>query len=145
MADEGMFGGTVEAMQAAERTAEIAAQSAQIQASAQKLAASAGAGFHIEPEAAATLIKSCMTSIDELNSLQPHVLTVSQAPKLGKTPAATVVAPFTQQVATDAQGIGDAVRNLTKTLQDMITAYHNASTNYAETEAIIKASLPKSP
>ncbi|HEX4724399.1 MAG TPA: hypothetical protein VH333_17910 [Pseudonocardiaceae bacterium] len=145
MADEGLFGGIVAAMQTAERTAEIAAQSAQIQASAQQLATSAGSGFHIEPEAAATLIKSCMTSLDELNSLVGHVNTVGQAPQLGQTPAAVVVSPFTQQVATDPQGLGPAIQNLRQTLTDMIAAYHKASTNYAETEAIIQSSLPKAP
>lgn len=145
MADEGLYGGVVAAMQAAERTAEIAAQSAQIQASAQQLATSAGSGFHIEPEASATLIKSCMTSLDELNSIERHVKTIEQAPALGTTPAATVVAPFTQQVATDPQGMTQAILNLKATLQDMISAYQKASTNYAETEAIIQASLPKPP
>lgn len=145
MAGESLMDGVAQAVQDAARAAEIAVQSAQIQASAQKLAANAGSGFHIEPEAAATLIKSCMHSLDELNSLRPHVMTVSQAPKLGQTPGANVVAPFTQQVATDPQGIGQAITNLTQTLQDMIKAYRQASTNYAETESIIQSSLPKPP
>lgn len=145
MAGEGLIDGVAQAVQDAARSAEIAVQSAQIQVSAQKLATNAGSGFHIEPEAAATLIKSCMTSLDELNGLHSHVMTVSQAPKLGQTPGANVVAPFTQQVATDPQGIGQAITNLTQTLQDMIKAYHQASTNYAETEAIIRSSLPKPP
>lgn len=127
------------------RTAEIAAQSAQIQASAQQLSAAAGTGFHIEPQAAATLIKSCMTSLDELHGLQNHLDTVSQAPKLGQSPGAGVIGPFTQQVATDPQGIVLALQNLTQTLKDMMRAYQKASTNYAETEAIIQASLPKPP
>jgi hypothetical protein len=87
------------------RTTEIATQSAQIQASAQQLAAAAGTGFHIEPQAAAILIKSCMTSLDELNRLEPHIITISEAPKLGQTPGAEVISPFTQQVATDPRGI----------------------------------------
>jgi hypothetical protein len=127
------------------RTAEIAAQSAQIQASAQQLSAAAGTGFHIEPQAAATLIKSCMTSLDELNGLERHLVTISEAPKLGQTPGAAVISPFTQEVATDPQGIVLALQNLTQTLKDMILAYQKASTNYAETEAIIQASMPKAP
>ena len=145
MAGEDVISEVAQAMQAAERAADIAAQSAQIEASAQQLAGNAGSGFHIEPEAAATLVKSCMTALDELNGLRPHVLTVSQAPKLGTTPGAQVVAPFTQQVATDAEGISVAITNLTNTLQDMIAAYKKASTNYAETEALIQSSLPKAP
>jgi hypothetical protein len=133
------------AAQLVARSAEIATQSAQIQASAQQLSAAAGTGFHIEPQAAATLIKSCMTSLDEIHGLQNHLDTVSQAPKLGQTPGASVIGPFTQQVATDPQGIVLALQNLTQTLKDMIQAYQKASTNYAETEAIIQASLPKAP
>ena len=145
MAGESLMDGVAQAVQDAARAAEIAVQSAQIQASAQKLAANAGSGFHIEPEAAATLIKSCMHSLDELNSLGASVNVIIQAPKLGQTPGAQVVAPFTQSVATDAQGMRQAIQNLRQTLTDMIQAYHQASTNYAETEAIIKASLPSPP
>jgi hypothetical protein len=141
----GPDGLTAEAAQLEQRTVEIAAQSAQIQASAQQLSAAAGTSFHIEPQAAATLIKSCMTSLDEIHGLQNYLDTVSQAPKLGQSPVASVVGPFTQQVATDPQGIVLALQNLTQTLKDMIQAYQKASTNYAETEAIIQASLPKAP
>ncbi|HEX9336005.1 MAG TPA: hypothetical protein VF892_08965 [Pseudonocardiaceae bacterium] len=145
MADQGLFGGVAAAVEDAARAAEIAVQSAQIQASAQQLATSAGSGFHIEPEAAATLIKSCMHSLDELNDLVGHSKTIAQAPQLGQTPAAAVISPFTQQVATDPQGMVLAIENLRRTLTDMIAAYHKASTNYAETEAIIQSSLPKAP
>jgi hypothetical protein len=145
MAGDDVISEVTQAMRAAVQTAEIAAQSAQIQASAQQLASNAGSGFHIEPEAAATLIKSCMTSLDELNQLEHHVITVGQAPQLGRTPAAEVVSPFTQQVATDPRGIIPAIQNLRQTLTDMMAAYRKASTNYAETEAMVQASLPKSP
>lgn len=149
MADQSFLGAADQAIlaaaQAATTAAQVAAQSAQIQASAKQLSATAGTGFHITPEAAATLIKSCMHALDELNSLWRHTYTIKQAPQLGQTPAATVVAPFTQQVASDAQGMVPAIQNLRQTLTDMIAAYHKASTNYAETEAIIKSSLPKPP
>jgi hypothetical protein len=138
-------GQSADAAQLVARTTEIATRSAQIQASAQQLTAAAGTGFHIEPQAAATLIKSCMTSLDEIHGPQNYLDTVSQAPKLGQTPGASVIAPFTQQVATDPQGIVLALQNLTQTLKDMILAYQKASTNYAETEAIIQASMPKAP
>jgi hypothetical protein len=138
-------GGSAAPAEMQDRLAEISAESAQIKASAQNLSAAAGTGFHIEPQAAATLIKSCMTSLDELNTLQSHLTTVSLAPKLGESPGAQVIAPFTQQVATDPQGIVTALTNLRQTLTDMIQAYHKASTNYAETEAIIQASLPTPP
>jgi hypothetical protein len=68
-------------------------------------------------------------------------MTITQAPKLGQTPGAKVVAPFTQQVGADQQGMVPAINSLKKTLADMIRAYQKASTNYAETEAIIAQSL----
>jgi hypothetical protein len=66
---------------------------------------------------------------------------VSQAPKLGQTPGAKIVSPFTQQVGTDQHGMVPAIESLKKTLADMIRAYQKASTNYAETEAIVAQSL----
>jgi hypothetical protein len=44
-------------------------------------------------------------------------------------------------VATDAQGMVQAITNLQRTLQAMEQAYRQASTNYQETETIIAASL----
>lgn len=95
-------------------TAQIAAQAAQIQAGAQRLAATAGNGFHIEPAAAATLIRSCMASLDRLNGLERYLMT------------------------TDPQGMIPAVQHLRRTMTSMIAAYHRASTNHAETEAMIR-------
>ena len=124
-----------------QRTAELNQQAAAMQASAQSLKAAAGTGFHIEPEAAATLIKACQDSLHELDLLQRYLLEISQAPKLGQTPGAKVIAAFTQDVATDPQGMVPAITNLEKTLQAMMQAYQQASTNYQETEAIIAQSL----
>jgi hypothetical protein len=123
------------------RTAEINKQAAAMQVSAQNLKAAAGTGFHLEPEAAATLIKSCQDSLHELETLQRHIQTISQKPQLGETPGAKVIAPFTQDVATDPQGMVPAITHLQGTLQAMEAAYRKASTNYQETEAIIAASL----
>jgi hypothetical protein len=125
----------------AERLVQVNQQSAQIKSSATGFAAAAGTGFHIEPEAAATLIKSCQDALHELNLIGRDVDAVSQVPKLGRTPGADVVAPFTQKVATDDQGIRPAIDNLKQTLNDMIQGYQKASTNYAETEAILAKSL----
>jgi hypothetical protein len=116
-------------------------QAAQIESSAKSFVAAAGTGFHIEPEAAATLIKACQESLRELDHLSSNLMTVSQAPKLGQTPGAKIVSPFTQQVGTDQHGMVPAIESLKKTLADMIRAYQKASTNYAETEAIIAQSL----
>jgi DNA repair exonuclease SbcCD ATPase subunit len=124
-----------------QRTFEINQQAAAMQANAQNLKAAAGTGFHLEPEAAATLIKACQESLHELDLLQRHLLEISQAPKLGQTPGAKAIAPFTQDVATDPQGMIPAINNLEKTLQAMEQAYRQASTNYQETEAIIAQSL----
>jgi hypothetical protein len=131
----------VQSAQAQERVAELSQQAAIMQASAQSLKAAAGTGFHLEPEAAATLIKSCQDSLHELQGLQFELETITHTPKLGQTPGAHIVAPFTQDVATDAQGMVQAITNLQRTLQAMEQAYRQASTNYQETEAIIAASL----
>jgi hypothetical protein len=127
--------------QIAQRTAELNQQAAAMAANAQSLKASAGTGFHLEPEAAATLIKSCQDSLHELQGLQTHIFDISQVPKLGQTPGAKVVAPFTHDVAIDPQGMIQAMTNLQHTLEAMEQAYRQASTNYQETEAIIAASL----
>lgn len=121
----------------------INTQAKQMQQSAKQMAATACSGFHIEPEAAATLIKACLDSIHELNKLDAAMFDVSQAPKLGDTPGAKVVAPFTQQVATDGQGIAPAIVSLKQTLNDMMAAYQKASTNYAETQSMIQELMRK--
>jgi DNA repair exonuclease SbcCD ATPase subunit len=134
-------GQSVESAQIQQRTTELNQQAAAMQASAQSLKAAAGSGFHLEPEAAATLIKACQDSLHELNTLQRDVEQIRQAPKLGQTPGATLIAPFTQNVAMDPQGMIPALTNLQHTLEAMEQAYRQASTNYQETEAIIAASL----
>jgi hypothetical protein len=121
--------------------AQVNRQAVQIESSAKSFVAAAGTGFHIEPEAAATLIKACTDSIRELDHLTKELFLIGQAPKLGLTPGAKVIAPFTQQVGADQQGMAPAIESLKKTLADMITAYQKASTNYAETETIIAQSL----
>jgi hypothetical protein len=119
----------------------VAQQSAQIQSSAKSFAAAAGKGFHMEPQAAATLINACRDSLNELNQVQTHLTAVAQAPQLGQTPGAQVIAPFTQNVATDTDGIFPALQNLQKTLQDMIQAYQKASTDYAKTEELVQQAM----
>lgn len=119
----------------------VSKQAVQIQSSAKSFAAAAGKGFHIDPTAAATLINACRTSLDELNALGIQTQELRQAPQLGQTPGAQVISPFTHNVAMDPQGIMPAIQNLTKTLQDMIQAYQKASTNYAETEALVQQSM----
>jgi hypothetical protein len=135
---DGQPAATAEAQQ---RALEINQQAAAMQASAQNLKAAAGTGFHLEPEAAATLIKACQDSLHELTLLQYDLEQIRQAPMLGQTPGAKAIAPFTQNVANDAQGMIPAIKNLESTLQAMEQAYRQASTNYQETEAIIAQSL----
>ncbi|HEX5406500.1 MAG TPA: hypothetical protein VFX16_29865, partial [Pseudonocardiaceae bacterium] len=83
----------------------VAKQAVQIQSSAKTFAAAAGKGFHIEPEAAATLINSCQNALTDLTGLDEQLQTAGQAPRLGQSPGAKVVGPFTQNAATDAHGI----------------------------------------
>jgi hypothetical protein len=116
----------------------VSKQAVQIQGAAKSFAAAAGKGFSIEPQAAATLIESCLRSLNDLNDLQQNMHSLEQSPQLGQTPGAQVIAPFTQKVAMDPQGIMPAVQNLMKTLQDMMAAYKKASTNYEETNALVQ-------
>jgi hypothetical protein len=135
-------GGTVEPVQMlSARIATVSKESAQIQSSAKSFAAAAGKGFHIDPEAAATLINSCRDALDQLTDAARHLDTVSEAPQLGQTPGAQVISPFTQGAAVDVNGIRPAITNLQKTLQDMIQAYKKASTNYAQTEELVQQSM----
>lgn len=116
-------------------------QAAQIQSAAKGFTSAAGTGFHLEPDAAATLINACKESVRELERLGTHLIAVGQAPKLGETPGAKVVAPFTQQSGTYPHGIKPAIDNLKATLNDMIAAYTKASTNYEQTEELLAKSF----
>lgn len=134
-------GGSVSTAAVEERVELVTKQAAQIQSSAKSFAAAAGQGFHIEPSAAATLIKACRTSLDQLQKLRKDLYQIAQNPPLGTSPGASVVAPFTAQTATDNNGMRPVLESLQQTLQDMIQAYYKASTNYAETEAQVQASI----
>jgi len=68
-------------------------------------------------------------------------MAVSQAPKLGQSPARRSSRRSHNRSARIKQGMVPAINSLKKTLADMIRAYQKASTNYAETEAIIAQSL----
>lgn len=143
MADGDRYSGTTEGatLDVAAQTEKINKEAIQIKSAAKGFAAAAGKGFHIEPEAAATLIKACQESLADLNRLSVHLANLRQAPQLGQSPGAQVIARFTQNVANDSEGIAPAIADLRATLNDMIKAYQQASTNYAETEAIIAQSL----
>lgn len=136
-----MMGPAAQSGAVAQRIAMVNQQAAQIQSSAQGFKAAAGTGFHITPEAAATLVNGCRHSIDLVDVAIRRMADASQMPKLGQTPVAVVVAPFTQHVATDTQGMMQALQTLKITLQDMVQAYYQASTNYHETESIVTQSM----
>jgi hypothetical protein len=138
----GPTGGAILAMQQA--ADELAVQSQQMADSAKQLLASAqSGGFGFQPEAADTMIKALRESIDDLDNLNDKLTLISQAPKLGRTPAALVVSPFTQQVATDGQGIVQAVHDLKQILRDMIAAYQEAKKHYDETDTIAAQQLQR--
>lgn len=128
-------------MDLAAQTDKINKQAVRIKSAAKGFAQAAGKGFHLEPEAAATLIKACEDAIHQLTELMRDVQTLDQAPQLGKTPGAVVVSAFTRNVAMDEHGIAPVIEDLRKTLLDMVSAYRKASTNYAETEAILSQSF----
>jgi hypothetical protein len=141
MVDASPEGGAAQPVQLEARIAALSTQSKQIQQSASSFAAAAGKGFHIEPQAAATLINACRDGLNQLSELSSHLYTLNQTPQLGETPGANVVAPFTQSVVSDPQGIAPAVQNLQTTLKDMIHAYQKASTDYQQTQEIIEQSM----
>jgi hypothetical protein len=127
-------GGILAVQQAADA---MAAQSQQMANSAKQLLASAqSGGFGFQPEAADTLIEALQESIADLDGLQSSLEVISQAPKLGLTPAAQWVSPFTQWVATDGQGIVRAIDSLQQVLTDIIAAYQEAKKHYSETDTI---------
>lgn len=131
----GPAGGAILAMQQAADS--MAAQSQQMADSAKQMLTSAqSGGFGFQPEAADTMITALQESIDDLRSIESSLYVISQAPKLGRTPAALVVSPFTQKVATDEQGIVRAVHNLRQLLTDMIAAYQEAKNHYDATDTI---------
>lgn len=119
------------------------AQVQQMAGSAQGLvAAAASGGFALEPSAADTLIKSCQDALDTLRVAEQHNFIISQEPKLGMTPGAKVVAPFTASVATHpTMGMVPALQTFKATLQQMLQAYQQAKQNYLNTEHAVNDSL----
>lgn len=115
-----------------------AGQAQQMANEGQKMLASAqGGGFHLEPDAADTLIKSVQHSLQILEGTDDHLNVIRQAPKLGETPGAKVVGPFTQQVATGGSagaGMVDVIGSLRSTLKQMEQAYKIAKQNYQEAD-----------
>ena len=115
----------------------MAAQSRQMADSAKQLLASAqSGGFGFQPEAADTMIRALHESRDDLDRLNDKLIVISQAPKLGRTPAAQWVSPLTQNVATDDQGILNAIANLKQILTDMISACQEAKKHYDESDTL---------
>jgi hypothetical protein len=133
----------------AEPTAAIAQSVDLIAKQSQTMATSSGlmlssaqsGGFKIEPGAADALIKACTQSLTDLDNLMDDVNQVRLAPQLGQTPGAKLVSPFTQKVATDDQGIVQAIDNSKTTLQQMVKAYTQAKQNYLNTEDNVAQSL----
>jgi len=114
----------------------VLAQSQQMASSAKQLLASAqSGGFGFQPEAADTMIKALHESILDLHTLRHHLDAISQKPKLGRTPAAVIVSPFTRRVGTDEQGVVPAIQNLEQILTDMVLALQQAKINYADSDA----------
>jgi hypothetical protein len=128
------------------RMAATNAQSGQMVGAAGQMLSAAGSGFKLEPEAAATLIKACKDSLEDLRHMSQRIRYLDRTPPLGNTPGAKVVAPFTQQVATggaSGPGMLETIKNLQTTLNQMMQAYEKASTNYQETEQDIADAMKK--
>lgn len=124
-----------------------ASQAAQMDGSAGNLVKAAGGsgggGFKLDPKAAANLAASCQAAIDHIREMQGDLMIIQQAPKLGTLQGAQAVASYTQNVATDPQGMVQALNSLNATLQQMHDAYIQASTNYQETNQQVADILNK--
>lgn len=140
----------IEAVQARDRLAVAqgnSTQAAQMDGSAGNLLKAAGTGgsggFKLDPQAAANLAAACQTAMDHISDMQVDLQAISQAPSLGSLSGAQTVANYTQNVATDPQGMVQAIQSLNATLQQMHDAYVQASTNYQETNDQIADALKK--
>jgi hypothetical protein len=124
-----------------------ATQAAKMDGSAGNLLKAAGGGgsggFKLDPQAAASLAASCQAAIDHIRDMEGDLATIQQAPKLGTLTGAQAVASYTQNVATDPQGMVLAMQSLKATLLQMHNAYIQASTNYQETNEQVADILKK--
>lgn len=133
----------VEARDAAAVSQGSATQAAKMDGSAGNLLKAAGGGFKLDPQAAASLAAACQTAMDKISDMQVDLQAISQAPSLGSLSGAQAVANYTQNVATDPQGMVQAMQSLNATLQQMHDAYVQASTNYQETNDQVADILKK--
>lgn len=128
-------------------TTGTANQAAQMDGSAGNLLKAAGGGggggFKLDPHAAANLAAACQTAIDHIRDMSGDLMSIQQAPNLGTLNGAQAVATYTQHVATDPQGMLQAMQSLTATLKQMHDAYIQASTNYQETNDQVADILKK--
>jgi hypothetical protein len=116
---------------------DLAAQAQTTQGSAAELINQAGTGFHLEPWAAAVLIKCMDDCLIEVETSIRQAYALQEAPQLGTLAGAVTISKFTQAVATDEQGILPAVLALRATFVQMRQAYQKASTNYQETDQML--------
>jgi hypothetical protein len=124
-----------------------ASQAALMDGSAGNLVKAAGGGgsggFKLDPAAAANLAASCAAAMDHIRDMQSDLQAIKQAPRLGNLQGAQAVASYTQNVATDPQGMVQAMESLNATLQQMHDAYIQASTNYQQTNEQVGDILKK--
>jgi hypothetical protein len=122
-------------------------EAAKMDGSAGNLVKAAGGGgsgsFKLDPAAAAQLAAACQTALDHIRDMTDDLSIIEQAPKLGSLQGAKTVADYTQNVATDPQGMLQAIQSLQATLIQMHDAYIQASTNYQETNEQIVEALKK--
>jgi hypothetical protein len=133
----------VEARDAAAVSQGTGTQAAKMDGSAGNLVKAAGGGFKLDPHAAASLAAACQAAMDKITDMQGDLTNIQQAPQLGTLTGATAVANYTQNVATDPQGMVQAVQSLNATLQQMHDAYIQASKNYQETNEQVADILKK--
>ncbi|HEV3358680.1 MAG TPA: hypothetical protein VG247_17925 [Pseudonocardiaceae bacterium] len=133
----------VEARDAAAVSQGTGNQAAKMDGSAGNLVKAAGGGFKLDPHAAASLAAACQAAMDEIRTMSNDLLNIQNAPKLGSLNGAQTVSTYTKNVATDPQGMVQAVQSLNATLQQMHDAYIQASKNYQETNEQVADILKK--
>lgn len=121
----------------------LADQATVMTGSATNLVSAAGSGFKLDPEAATALIASCDESLNVLRNVQMDLEQVANAPRLGTSSGQQQVASFTHNVASDHQGIVQAVGGLQATITQMRQAYQKAVANYQAIEQQVTDSVNK--
>jgi hypothetical protein len=94
----------------------------------------ASGGFEVSAEGGKALLETIENFQKWVDDQASNIDGIAQQRKLGSSNGAQVMAPFTQQVATDGQGFGTQLKALQISLNEAKKGIEKAMANYAETE-----------